>query len=71
MLFLEMLNIIAKLVYNWVIGTDNDDVMKQFTTKMLPETQFCGHPEEYKIASHAQEGDGAAVWTTLSQNSLK
>ena len=38
---------------------------------MLPETQFCGHPEEYRIASHAEEGDGAAVWTTLSQNSLK
>ena len=38
---------------------------------MLPETQFCGHPEEYKIVSLAQDGDGAAVWTTLSQNSLR
>ena len=45
--------------------------MKRFTTRMLPETQFRDHPEEYKTASHAQEGDGAAVWTTLSQNSLK
>ena len=69
--FVEMLKTIAKPVYNWVIGTDNDEVMKKFTTRMLPETQFRGHPEEYKIASHADEGDGAAVWTTLSQNSLK
>ena len=38
---------------------------------MLPEMQLCGHPEEYKIASHAQDGDGAAIWMTLSQNSLK
>ena len=68
---MEMLKTIAKPVYNWVIGTDNDEVMKKFTTWMLPETQFRGHPEEYKIASHADEGDGAAVWTTLSQNSLK
>ena len=38
--FVEMLKTIAKPVYNWVIGTDNDDVMKRFTTRMLPETQF-------------------------------
>ena len=38
---------------------------------MLPKTQFRGHHKEYKIKSHAEEGDGAAVWTTLSQNSVK
>ena len=38
---------------------------------MLLEAQFCGHLEEYKIANHAQERDRAAVWTTLSQNSLR
>ena len=38
---------------------------------MLPETQFRGHHEEYKIKSHAEEGDSVAVWMTLSQNSLK
>ena len=38
---------------------------------MLPKTQFRGHHEEYQIASHADKGDGAAVWTTLSQNSVK
>ena len=54
-----------------MIGTDNDKVMEKFTKRMLPETQFRGHHEEYKIESHAEEGDGAAVWTTLSQNSLK
>ena len=69
--FVEMLKTIAKPVYNWVIGTDNDEVMKKFTKRMLPETQFRGHHEEYQIASHADEGDGAAVWTTLSQNSLQ
>ena len=41
------------------------------TTRILPETQFCSNNEEYKIASHADEGDGAAVWHTLSQNTLK
>ena len=50
--FVEILKTIAKPVYNWVIGTDNDDVMHCFTTRMLPETQFHGHLEEYKIASH-------------------
>ena len=45
--------------------------MQRFTTRMPPETQFHGHPEEYKIASHAHDSDGAAVWTTLSQNSLR
>ena len=69
--FVEMLKTIAKPVYNWVIGTDNDEVMKKFTKRMLPETQFRGHHKEYQIASHADEGDGAAVWTTLSQNSVK
>ena len=34
--FVEMLKTIAKPVYNWVIGTDNDEVMKKFTTRMLP-----------------------------------
>ena len=54
-----------------MIGTDNDDVVKIFTTRMLPETKFCGHSEEYRIASHAEVGDGATVRTKLSQNSLK
>ena len=44
--FIEMLKIIAKTVYNWAIGTDDDNVMKRFTTRMLTETQFRGHPEE-------------------------
>ena len=43
--FVEMQKTIAKPVYNWVIGTDNDDVMQHFTTTMLPETQFHGYPE--------------------------
>ena len=38
--FVEMLKTIAKPVYNWVIGTDNDKVMEKFTKRMLPETQF-------------------------------
>ena len=66
-----MLKTIAKPVYNWVIGTDNDKVMEKFTKRMLPETQFWGHHEEYKIKSHVEEEDRAAVWTTLSQDSLK
>ena len=69
--FVEILKIIAKPVYNWVIGTNNDKVMENFTKRMLPKTQFQGHHEKYKIKSHAEEGDSAAVWTTLSQNSLK
>ena len=36
--FVEMLKTLAKPVYNWVIGTDNDDVMRHFTTRMLQET---------------------------------
>ena len=50
-----MLKTIAKPVYNWVIGTDNDKLMEKFTKRMLPETQFRGHHEEYKIKSHAEE----------------
>ena len=38
--FIEMLKTIAKPVYNWVIGTDNDQVMEKFTKRILPETQF-------------------------------
>ena len=68
---MEMVKTIGKPVYNWVIGTDNGKVMEKFTKRMLPEIQFQGHYEEYKIKSHAEEGDGAAIWTTLSQNSLK
>ena len=45
--------------------------MKIFTKTMLPKTQFCGHPEENKIASHAKEGDGVTVWSILSKNPLK
>ena len=66
-----MLKTIAKPVYNWVSGTDNDKVMEKFTKRMLPETQFRGHHEEYKIKSHTENGDDAAVQTTLSQNALK
>ena len=40
--FVEMLKTIAKPHYNWVIGTDNYDIMQHFTTRMLPETQFYG-----------------------------
>ena len=29
--FVEMLKTMAKPVYNWVIGTDNDKVMEKFT----------------------------------------
>ena len=64
--FVEIIKTFAKPVYNWVIGTDNDDVVQLFTTRMLPETKFRRHPEEYKISNHTQNGDGAAVWTTLS-----
>ena len=56
-----MLKTIAKPVYNWVIGTDNDEVMKKFTKQMLPETQFRGHHEEYQIASHANDGEGCRL----------
>ena len=38
---------------------------------MLPETQLRGHHDEYKISSHAQQGDGAVVWQTISKNSLR
>ena len=69
--FVEMLKTLAKPVYNRVIGSDNDQVMSRFTTRMLPETEFRGHPEEYQIASHARNGDGAAVWTTMSENTVK
>ena len=64
--FVEMLKTIMKPVYNWVIGTDNDKVMEKFTKRMLPDTQFQEHYEEYKIKSNAEEVDNAAVWTTLS-----
>ena len=66
-----MLKTIAKPVYNWVIETNNDKVMEKFTKRMLPETPFPGHHEEYKIKYHAEEGDRTAMWMTLSQNSLK
>ena len=49
--FMQMLKTIVKPVYNWVIGTDNDKVMEKFTKIMLPETQFRGHPEEYRMFS--------------------
>ena len=65
-----MVKTIAKPIYNWVISTDNDPVMEKFTNHMLPETQFRGHHDEHKISSHAQQGDGATVWQTMSRNSM-
>ena len=63
---MEMLKIIANYVYNWVIETNNDKVMEKFAKRILPETQFGGHHEEYNIKSHEKERDGVAVWMTLS-----
>ena len=44
--------------------------MEKFTNRMLPETQFRGHHDEHKISSHAQQGDGATVWQTMSRKSM-
>ena len=65
-----MVKTIAKPIYNWMISTDNDPVMEKFTNRMLPETQFRGHHDEHKISSHAQQGDGATVWQTMSRKSM-
>ena len=65
-----MVKMIAKPIYNWMISTDNDPVMEKFTNCMLPETQFRGHHDEHKISSHAQQGDGATVWQTMSRKSM-
>ena len=65
---IEMVETLAKPIYNWVISTDNDLVMEKFTNCMLPETQFMGHHDKHKILSHAQQGDGATVWQTMSRN---
>ena len=46
-------------------------VMKKFTERMLPETQFCGHHEEQKISCHAQEEDGATISPAMSKNTLQ
>merc|ERR1711867_357249 len=67
----EMVKTLAKPIYNWVISTDNDPVIEKFTNHMLPETQFRGHHDEHKILSHAQQGDGATVWQTMSRNSMR
>ena len=66
-----MVMTLAKLIYNWVIGTDNDSIMKKLLNRMLPETQFCGHHEEHRISSHAQEGDKATIWHAMSKNTLQ
>ena len=66
-----MVETLAKPIYNWVISTDNDPVMEKFTNCMLPETQFRGHHDKHKILSHAQQGDGATVWQTMSRNSMR
>ena len=33
--------------------------------------QFCGHHEEYKNASQAEEGYGVTVWYSMSQKTLQ
>merc|ERR1711867_170955 len=45
--------------------------METFKNCMLPETQFRGHYDKHKILSHAQQGDGATVWQTMSKNSMR
>ena len=65
-----MVKTIAKPIYNWMISTDNDPVMEKFTNRILPETQFRGHHDEHKISSHAQQGDAATVWHTMSRKSM-
>ena len=52
-ILVEIVNTLDKPIYNWVIGTDNNAVMKRFTTIMLPETQFHGHHDKYIIASYS------------------
>ena len=66
----EMVKTITKPIYNWMISTDNDPVMEKFTNRILPETQFRGHHDEHKISSHAQQGDAATVWQTMSRKSM-
>ena len=68
---IKMVKTLAKPIYNWVISTDNDPVMEKVTNRMLPEIQFRGHHDKYKISSHAQQGDGATVWQTMSKNSMR
>ena len=65
-----MVKTITKPIYNWMISTDNDPVMEKFTNRILPETQFRGHHDEHKISSHAQQGDAATVWQTMSRKSM-
>ena len=67
----EIVKTLAKPIYNWVIHTDNDPVMEKFTNRMLPETQFRGHHDEHKILSHAQQGNGAAVWQAMSKKTFQ
>ena len=62
---------IAKPIYNWVINTDNDPVMQKFTNCILPETQYRGHHDEHTISAHAQQGEGAEVWRTMSKRSMR
>ena len=66
-----MVKTLAKRIYNWIIHTENDPVMEKLTNGMLPETQFRGHHDEHKISSHAQQGDGAAVWQAMSKKTFK
>ena len=66
-----MVKTIAKLIYNWVINTDNDAVMEKFTNWMLPETQYRGHHDELAISAHARQGNGEEVWRTMSKRSIR
>ena len=66
----EIVKTLAKPIYSWVINTDNDPVMEKFTNRMYTETLFRGHHGKHKISSHAQQGDGAALWQAMSKNSL-
>ena len=36
-----------------------------------PLGKFRGHHDKHKILSHAQQGDGATVWQTMSKNSMR
>ena len=62
------LKTVCQPIYHYLIRSDNDPVMKKFTSRFIPETTLQGSSNAVMMHGAAEEGDGSRVWETMHRN---
>ena len=62
------LKTVCQPIYHYLIRSDNDPVMKKFTSRFIPETNLQGSSNAIMMHGAAEEGDGSRVWETMHRN---